>query len=170
VRLVAATGNAGKLAEIRLLLAEHEIVGRPPMPDPIEDGETLLENARIKARAVVDATGEPAVADDTGLFVDALDGAPGVQTARYAGEGCTYEDNWRKLLRELDDRSHRRARWETVAFVLWPDGRELWSSGDGREDRGVAPGGRGPEPGGGPHQPLRSTVHCSPVETCSVSW
>ena len=129
MRLVLATGNAGKVAEISDLLADHEIVPRPPMEDPVEDGDTLLDNARIKARAVVDATGEPAVADDTGLEVDALDGAPGVLTARYAGEGCTYEDNWRKLLRELGDRDDRRATWRTVALLLHPDGTEVWAEG-----------------------------------------
>ena len=129
MRLVLATGNAGKVAEIASLLSEHEVVPRPPMDDPIEDGDTLLDNARIKARAVVDATGEPAVADDTGLFVDALDGAPGVETARYAGEGCTYEDNWRKLLRELGDGDDRRATWRTIALLLHPDGTEVWAEG-----------------------------------------
>jgi XTP/dITP diphosphohydrolase len=130
VRLVAATGNAGKLEEIRLVLAGHEIVGRPAMDDPVEDGATLLDNARIKARAVCAlAGGDPAIADDTGLFVDALGGDPGVETARYAGEGCTYEDNWRKLLRELGSSADRRAVWRTIALVVWPDGREVWAEG-----------------------------------------
>ena len=144
MRIVLATGNAGKVAEISSLLSEHEVVPRPPMDDPVEDGDTLLDNARIKARAVVDATGEPAVADDTGLFVDALDGAPGVETARYAGEGCTYEDNWRKLLRELGDGDDRRATWRTIALLLHPDGTEVWAEGtctgtitrDARGERG----------------------------------
>ena len=130
MRLVAATGNVGKLEEIRLILGpSFSIVGRPDIPEPVEDGETLLDNARIKARAVVEATGAPAIADDTGLFVDALDGAPGVHTARYAGEDCTYEDNWRKLLRELGSSADRRAQWRTIALVLWPDGREVWAEG-----------------------------------------
>ena len=130
MRLVAATGNTGKLDEIRLTLGpDIEIAPRPPMDDPVEDGGTLLENARIKARAVVDATGEPAIADDTGLFVDALDGDPGVETARYAGESCSYEDNWRKLLRELGERDDRRATWRTIAMVVYPDGREVWAEG-----------------------------------------
>ena len=129
MRIVLATGNAGKVAEIRDLLSEHEVVPRPPMDDPVEDGDTLLDNARIKARAVVDATGEPAVADDSGLEVDALGGAPGVLTARYAGAGCTYEDNWRKLLRELGDLDDRRATWRTIALLLHPDGAEVWAEG-----------------------------------------
>jgi XTP/dITP diphosphohydrolase len=129
VRVALATGNAGKVAEIRRLLPMLELVDRPDIPEPIEDGATLLDNARIKAQAVCEATGLPAVADDTGLFVDALDGAPGVQTARYAGEGCTYEDNWRKLLRELGARDDRGATWRTVALVAFPDGREVWAEG-----------------------------------------
>jgi XTP/dITP diphosphohydrolase len=131
--LVLATGNAGKAAEMTLLLAEVpdlELLPRPAdVPEPVEDGETLFDNARIKARALVEATGEAAVADDTGLEVEALDGAPGVFTARYAGEAATYEDNWRKLLAELGDEANRRARWRTVALVLWPDGTERWAEG-----------------------------------------
>ena len=133
MRLVLATGNRGKAAEIELLLGDVpglELLPRPDhVPEPVEDGDTLLDNARIKAQALVDATGEAAVADDTGLEVAALDGAPGVHTARYAGEGCTYEDNWRKLLRELGDEANRRAQWRTVALALWPDGREVWAEG-----------------------------------------
>ena len=129
MKIVLATGNAGKVAEIRLVLADHELVDRPEMDDPVEDGETLLDNARIKARALVDVTGLPAVADDTGLEVDALNGAPGVLTARYAGEGCSYEDNWRKLLRELGGRDDRGATWRTVALVAFPDGSEVWADG-----------------------------------------
>ena len=129
-RLVLATGNPGKAAEIALLLPGVDLLPRPDhLPEPVEDGETLLDNARIKAQALVDATGEAAVADDTGLEVEALDGAPGVLTARYAGEDATYEDNWRKLLHELGDESNRRARWRTVALALWPDGTEQWAEG-----------------------------------------
>jgi XTP/dITP diphosphohydrolase len=146
VKLVLATGNEGKAAEIELLLGDVpglELLRRPDeVPEPVEDGDTLLDNARIKARALVEATGEAAVADDTGLEVVALGGAPGVHTARYAGEGCTYEDNWRKLLGELGDEADRRAQWRTIALALWPDGREVWAEGtcDGtitREAAGV---------------------------------
>jgi XTP/dITP diphosphohydrolase len=129
VRVALATGNAGKVAEIRRLLPMLELVERPDIPEPVEDGDTLLDNARIKARAVCAATGLAAVADDTGLFVDALDGEPGVLTARYAGEDCTYEDNWRKLLRELGDRADRGATWRTIALVAFPDDTELWAEG-----------------------------------------
>ena len=103
------------------------------MPDVVEDGETLLDNARLKARALVAATGEASVADDTGLEVDALGGAPGVYSARYAGEDATYADNVAKLLRELaalpDTGGERRARFRTVALAAFPDGTEIWAEG-----------------------------------------
>jgi len=138
LRLVLASANPDKAAEIAALLESVPgltILPRPPsIPDVDETGETLLDNARIKARALVEATGEAAVADDTGLEVDALDGAPGVYTARFAGEHATYADNVAKLLSELaavgasrpDD---RRATFHTVALVAFPDGREVWASG-----------------------------------------
>jgi XTP/dITP diphosphohydrolase len=133
MRLVLATGNAGKAAEIADLLGAVpglELLPRPAeVPEPVEDGATLLDNARIKARALVAATGEAAVADDTGLEVDALGGAPGVLTARFAGEDATYEDNWRKLLAELGNGDDRRARWRTVALVAWPNGEETYAEG-----------------------------------------
>jgi XTP/dITP diphosphohydrolase len=97
------------------------------IPDVVEDADTLLGNARLKAAAVGAAAELPAISDDTGLEVDALGGAPGVRTARYAGEHATYADNRAKLLRDLsgvpDDR--RTARFRTVAMVVWPDGREI---------------------------------------------
>lgn len=138
LRLVLASANPDKGAEIAALLESVPgltILPRPPsVPDVDETGETLLDNARLKARALVEATGEAAVADDTGLEVDALDGAPGVYTARFAGEHATYADNVAKLLSELaavgasrpDD---RRATFHTVALVAFPDGREVWASG-----------------------------------------
>jgi XTP/dITP diphosphohydrolase len=142
MRLVLATNNPGKAAEIGDVLTGVELVPRPDhLPEPVEDADTLLGNARIKARALAEATGEPAVADDTGLEVVALDGAPGVLTARYAGDDVTYEDNWRKLLRELEGVADRRARWRTVALVCWPDGAEVWA--EGTCDGTIAPEPRG---------------------------
>jgi XTP/dITP diphosphohydrolase len=94
--LVLATANPDKAAEIRYILGAHGIVlvPRPPeVPDIDEAGDTLVDNARLKARALCEATGQPAVADDTGLEVEALGGAPGVYSARYAGEDATYADN-----------------------------------------------------------------------------
>jgi len=137
LRLVLASANPDKAAEIAAVLGatlEIELLPRPSeVPDVVEDGETLLDNARLKARALVAATGLPAVADDTGLEVAALGGAPGVYSARYAGEDVTYADNVAKLLFELDalpdDGGERTALFRTVALVAYPDDTEVWSEG-----------------------------------------
>jgi XTP/dITP diphosphohydrolase len=136
VKLVLASANPDKAAEIRSILAgAMGDLDLSPRPDTIADvdetGVTLLENARLKAAAIAAATGEAAVADDTGLLVDALDGAPGVRSARFAGEAATYADNVAKLLGELAGvaASRRTARFETVALVRWPDGREVAATG-----------------------------------------
>ena len=101
-------------------------------PDVEETGATLEDNARIKARALADAFGLVAVADDTGLEVDALHGAPGVYSARYAGEHASYADNVHKLLRELEGvyPALRTARFATVAIARAPDGREVVARGE----------------------------------------
>jgi XTP/dITP diphosphohydrolase len=136
MRLVLASANPDKSAEIAAILRaavpDLDLASRPPsVADVEETGTTLLENARLKAAAIAAATGEPAVSDDTGLVVDALDGAPGVFSARFAGEGATYADNVGKLLAELDgvEPGRRTARFETVALVRWPDGREVAATG-----------------------------------------
>ena len=132
MRLVLATANPDKVREIRQLLSQVTLLPRPPsVADVVEDGDTLEENARLKAAALVEATGEAAVADDTGLFVDALDGAPGVATARFAGEGATYADNVAKMLAALEGvpPGRRGARFVTVALARWPDGREVVAEG-----------------------------------------
>jgi XTP/dITP diphosphohydrolase len=125
--LVCASANPDKVAEIEKLLAGAVVLLPRPasIPDVVEDADTLVGNARLKAAAIVEAVGLPAVADDTGLEVDALDGAPGVHTGRYAGPDCTYADNRRKLLGVLAGIDDRRARFRSVALVRWPDGREL---------------------------------------------
>jgi XTP/dITP diphosphohydrolase len=137
MRLVLATANPDKAAEIEAVLhdagVDVELVPRPSdVPEVDETGETLEENARLKAVALCAATGLPAVADDTGLSVDALFGAPGVYSARFAGEDATYADNVAKLLRELSDVPvpERTARFTTVALARWPDGREVAAIGD----------------------------------------
>jgi XTP/dITP diphosphohydrolase len=126
-QFVCASANPDKVAEIRDLLAGVvDLLPRPEhVADVVEDADTLVGNARLKALAIVEATGLPAVADDTGLEVAALGGAPGVYTARYAGEGCTYADNRAKMLSELDGIDDRRAAFKTVALVRWPDGSEI---------------------------------------------
>jgi XTP/dITP diphosphohydrolase len=112
-------------------------------PDVEETGATLEANARIKASALADALGVPAIADDTGLEVDALGGAPGVYSARYAGERASYTDNVDKLLAALGDRDDRSARFATVAMARWPDGRELAVRGE--IEGAIAPAARGRE-------------------------
>jgi XTP/dITP diphosphohydrolase len=135
--LVLASANPDKVVEIADVLSaalEVELLPRPDsVPDVVEDGETLLDNARLKARALVVATGTAAVADDTGLEVEALGGAPGVYSARYAGEDVTYADNVAKLLSELsrlpDRGGERRACFRTVALAAFADGTEVWAEG-----------------------------------------
>ena len=134
-RVVTASANPDKVAEIRALLAtvlpQIELLPRPPdVADVVEDADTLTGNARLKARALVEATGLAAVSDDTGLFVDALHGRPGVHTARFAGELATYADNCAKMLLELErvgarSEPSRRARFVTVAMVAFPDGSDV---------------------------------------------
>jgi XTP/dITP diphosphohydrolase len=127
-RFVLATANPDKAREIADILGTSvRLRPRPSsVPDVEETGETLLDNARLKARAVVIATGEPAIADDTGLEVDALGGRPGVYSSRYAGEGASYADNVAKLIEALAGKDgSRRARFRTVAVAAWPDGREV---------------------------------------------
>ena len=130
MRLVCASANPDKVAEIADILAATAVVllPRPPgLADVVEDADTLVGNARLKAVAVAAAAGLPAVADDTGLFVEALGGRPGVWTARYAGEGATYAANRAKMLGELAGMApdRRAATFRTVVVVAWPDGREL---------------------------------------------
>jgi XTP/dITP diphosphohydrolase len=131
MQLVCASANPDKVVEIqRLLDGVVELLPRPAhVADVVEDAGSLLGNARLKAAALCAATGLPAVADDTGLEVEALGGAPGVDAAHYAGEGCSYADNRAKLLAELDGVSDRRADFRTVAIVVWPDGSELHVEG-----------------------------------------
>jgi XTP/dITP diphosphohydrolase len=135
MQFVCASANADKLAEMRVVLAPFgiDLLARPAdLAEVVEDAATLEGNARLKAMAVCDATGHPALADDTGLEVDALGGAPGVFTARFAGAGATYADNVSKLLEALADLpepEERMARFRTVALARFPDGREVVAAG-----------------------------------------
>ena len=134
LRLVCASANADKVAEMAAALdGVVELEPRPSeLGEVVEDAPDLEGNARLKAAAVCEAAGRPAIADDTGLEVEALCGAPGVTSARYAGEGASYEDNVTKLLASLDgvEPSGRGARFHTVALVRWPDGTELVAAGE----------------------------------------
>ena len=124
-KLVLATRNKDKVREIKALLADTdiEIVNLdmfPNVPEVVEDGETLEENAIKKAREVADFTGLPAVSDDTGLEVDYLGGKPGVYSSRFSGENATYADNVAKLLQELQGvpEARRTARFRCVAALV----------------------------------------------------
>ena len=130
LRAVCASANPHKVAEIFDLMGG--VIDLQPRPadlaDVVEDADTLVGNARLKAVAVCNATGLPALADDTGLEVDALNGAPGVRTARFAGEHATDADNRVKMLGELKGNT-RTCRFRTVALLRFPDGREVIAEG-----------------------------------------
>lgn len=136
-RLVCASANPDKVREIEEILRSCDLVLEPrpsSVPDVDESADTLEGNARLKAIALVEATGIGALADDTGLEVEALDGAPGVRSARYAGEPSDAGANCLKLLAELErvgaaTPQQRRARFRTVILVRWPDGRETIAEG-----------------------------------------
>ena len=132
--IVLATHNPGKIAEIKALLPGVRIrpaASFPGCPEPEETGRTFVENALIKARAVARYTGRTALADDSGLEVDALDGAPGVRSARYAGSDATDRDNLLRLLDALDGISDadRTARFRCVMAIAAPDGRTWTEEG-----------------------------------------
>lgn len=150
-QFVCASANPGKVAEIQALLdGIVDLLPRPDaVPDVVEDAPTLEGNARLKALAISQATGFPAIADDTGLRVAGLGGAPDVHTARFAGDGATNEENRAKMLFEMREVEDRSAAFTTVALVCWPDGRELSVEGVctgriAREERGE--GGFGYDP------------------------
>lgn len=156
-RLVLATGNAGKLREMRSILAHWEVDVRPLSDFTAgaadETGLTFVENAVLKARFAAQASGLPAVADDSGLEVDALEGGPGIHSARYAGPGASDADNNARLLRELDAvaDTDRTARYRcAMVYLRWPlDPAPIvchasWEGRIGRVPRGA--GGFGYDP------------------------
>ena len=123
-KIVFATGNLGKVREINELLADHDLEVVPQsafnVSEAEEIGPSFVENAILKARNAAAHTGLPAIADDSGLEVDALDGAPGIYSSRYAGDGATDKDNLEKLLAELGDLpdAQRRARFQCLMVYL----------------------------------------------------
>lgn len=137
-RLVVASHNPGKLREMRELLAPYAVeavsAGELDLPEPDETGTTFAENAALKAHAAAKASGLPAFADDSGLCVDALDGAPGIFSARWGGPDKDFAGAMARLERELvmrgalDDAS-RRAHFVSALVVAWPDGHEELSEG-----------------------------------------
>jgi XTP/dITP diphosphohydrolase len=121
MKLIFATNNAHKLSEIKVAVPDFEIVGLKEFgieEDIPETGTTLKENALIKARFIYDKFGVSCFADDTGLEVESLNGEPGVYSARYAGEQCSFEDNNTKLLAELNDKPNRKAKFRTVICLI----------------------------------------------------
>lgn len=144
--LVLATRNKGKIAELKALFSGFPIDIKSlndfgPIPEPVEDGKTFEENAWKKAHFTARVLGFPALADDSGLVVEALGGQPGVLSARYAGEGAGDEANIRKLLKAMEDKADRRAAFECVIAVAVPRGPALIYNGRcegeiAREQRG----------------------------------
>jgi XTP/dITP diphosphohydrolase len=149
--LVLGTGNKHKAVEIAPLLNDAALhldlrAASTYGPfDPVEDGETLEENAIIKARAAVALSNEWSIADDTGLFVDALNGRPGIYAARYAGIGCSFADNVRKLLGELEGvpLAQRGARFICVIALCRPECEPVTFRGECRGHIALRPSGEG---------------------------
>lgn len=149
-RFVLASANPDKVREIAAILGPDFVLEPRPteVPEVVEDGETLEENARLKAVAISNATGLPALADDTGFEVEALGGQPGVRAARFAGEDASYADNVARVLVELERvgavmAAQRRARFRTVALAHFPDGREVVCEGTIEGTVALAPRGTG---------------------------
>ena len=136
-RIAVASKNAHKLREIARICADWPVSWKTvetthePWPDVAEPHETYLDNARAKAREIARSFSVPALADDSGIEVDALGGAPGVRSARFAGEEATEEENLDKLLEAVAEvpEAERTARYRCVAVASWPDGREMFAEG-----------------------------------------
>jgi XTP/dITP diphosphohydrolase len=138
-RLALATKNTGKIREILDICADWPVrwlLATDPVaeawPEVEETGHTYLDNALLKARAVAAAAGIPAVADDSGIEVDALGGEPGPRSARFAGPNATDQQNLQQLIDQMRDSApeQRTARYRCVAACAWPDGREVWAEGE----------------------------------------
>lgn len=135
MKVIAATKNSGKIHEMQEILAplDMDVVSQQEIGiniDAEETGDTFERNARIKARAVAMICDYPILADDSGICVDALGGAPGVHSARYAGEGATDQDRINKLLSELKGCQDRTAKFVTSVAFIFPDGTEVTASGE----------------------------------------
>lgn len=145
MRVVIGSANAGKIAEYRRMLRglDLDLLAAadldPVPPEPAEEGETYAENAEAKARAYARAAGLPAIADDSGLEVEALGGAPGVRSRRYFGEDVGPEESNRRLLALLDGVTDRRARFVCVAALAYPDGPVELFEGEVRGEIALEP-------------------------------
>jgi XTP/dITP diphosphohydrolase len=177
-KVVIATHNAGKLVEMRELLAPFGVAavsaGEFGLPEPEETGTMFAENAAIKAKAAASATGLPAFADDSGLCVDALDGAPGIFSARWAGPNKDFAGAMARIFAELDQRgaAERRAHFVSALVLAWPDGHtELFEGrvfGDLVAARGTA--GFGYDPIFRPDGHDRTFGEMSAAEKHGVDW
>ena len=179
MQIVLATSNPGKVREIAEVLAGLDVVlipraDIPGAPAVEETGSTYLENARLKAEALVEATGLAALAEDSGIEVDALQGRPGIHSARFSGEGATDESNNRLLVGSLEGvhPQQRGARYRAVAVLKLPDGREFVTEGlcEGSiatEARGT--GGFGYDPYFIPEGHPRHMAELSPAEKNIIS-
>lgn len=132
--LIIASNNKHKIEEISEILSNTEIKlfslkDFPEFPDPDESGTTLFDNSLIKAKEISLKFGKPAIADDTGLFVSALNGEPGVYSARYSGENATYESNCAKLLNELQNKNDRSAEFRSVICLYINDSEKYFFEG-----------------------------------------
>jgi len=148
MKLLLATRNTHKVKEIVALLAGTNIqvvsaLDFPGMPDVVEDRDTIEGNAIKKARECAAYAGMPAIADDTGLFVDALDGRPGAFAARYAGEGCSYADNRLKMLARMKGVTRRNAQFRTVVAFATPTELVATTTGEVRGTITLAEEGSG---------------------------
>ncbi|MGH2635173.1 MAG: RdgB/HAM1 family non-canonical purine NTP pyrophosphatase [Actinomycetota bacterium] len=179
-RLAVATKNAHKIREIARICADWPVSWltvestHEPWPDVEEPHDTYLDNALAKAREVAAAFGVPAVADDSGIEVDALGGTPGPRSARFAGEDATEEENLSRLLLAIRDvpAAERTARYRCVAAVAWPDGREVWAEAtcEGTlEDEPRGSGGFGYDPAFVPEGEGRTMAELSDEEKDRIS-
>jgi len=180
-RLILATRNTGKLTELKAILADaglaHDLVGAdayPDIPDVKETGVTFAENALLKAHALARATGLPAVADDSGLCVDVLGGAPGIFSARWSGRHGDDQANLNLLLAQLSDIAdeHRGAHFACAAVLALPDGTERVVEGRLRGTLRHAPvgtGGFGYDPILQPEGESRTCAQLSPEEKNAIS-
>lgn len=135
MKIIAATQNKGKIKEIEDIFSPlgFEVISQKEAGfdiDVEETGKTFEENAMLKAKAIYDASKEAVIADDSGLMVDALNGAPGVYSARYAGENATDSDRIKKLLSELENEENRTAKFSSALVMILPDGRVFTASGE----------------------------------------
>jgi len=148
MKFVLATANPGKINEMREILSElgFDIATRRELGldiDVAETGTTFLENAMLKAKAICAAAGMPAIADDSGLSIDALGGAPGLDSSSFGGEGLDDEGRCKYLLDLMKDMEQRSAKFVSTIVCLFPDGRLLTAAGECRGEIAAAPSGSG---------------------------